>query len=75
MRGWTIGIIGGSGLYALDGLDDTRWHDVETPWGAPSDRILEGADRRRRGCCSCRATAPATAFRRPRSTRAPISMR
>jgi 5'-methylthioadenosine phosphorylase len=42
MDGWTIGIIGGSGLYALEGLEDTRWHDVETPWGAPSDRILEG---------------------------------
>ena len=42
MGGWTIGIIGGSGLYALDGLSDTRWHDVTTPWGSPSDRILEG---------------------------------
>jgi len=42
MGGWTIGIIGGSGLYALDGLAETRWHDVTTPWGAPSDRILEG---------------------------------
>jgi 5'-methylthioadenosine phosphorylase len=39
---WTIGIIGGSGLYALDGLDDTRRHDMTTPWGAPSDHILEG---------------------------------
>ena len=48
MDGWTIGIIGGSGLYALDGLGETRWHDVTTPWGAPSDRILEGriADKR-----------------------------
>jgi len=42
MREWTIGIIGGSGLYALDGLAETRWHDMTTPWGAPSDRILEG---------------------------------
>ena len=42
MSAWTIGIIGGSGLYALDGLSETRWHDGATPWGAPSDRILEG---------------------------------
>lgn len=42
MDGWTIGIIGGSGLYALEGLEDTAWHEVETPWGAPSDRILSG---------------------------------
>ncbi|WP_298689590.1 S-methyl-5'-thioadenosine phosphorylase [uncultured Sphingomonas sp.] len=41
MGGWTIGIIGGSGLYALDGLAETAWHAVETPWGPPSDRILE----------------------------------
>jgi 5'-methylthioadenosine phosphorylase len=42
MDGWTIGIIGGSGLYALEGLEDTTWHEVETPWGAPSDRVLSG---------------------------------
>lgn len=39
---WTIGIIGGSGLYAIDGLEDAEWRDVETPWGTPSDRILFG---------------------------------
>lgn len=42
MTGWTIGIIGGSGLYALPGLEDAAWHDVATPWGPPSDRILSG---------------------------------
>ena len=42
MTQWTIGIIGGSGLYALDALEETRWHEIETPWGPPSDRILEG---------------------------------
>jgi 5'-methylthioadenosine phosphorylase len=42
MDGWTIGVIGGSGLYALEGLEETAWHEVETPWGAPSDRILSG---------------------------------
>jgi len=37
-----IGIIGGSGLYDLPGLADTRWVSVETPWGAPSDEIFLG---------------------------------
>ncbi|WP_395700867.1 S-methyl-5'-thioadenosine phosphorylase [Aquabacterium sp.] len=37
-----IGIIGGSGLYDLPGLADTRWVAVDTPWGAPSDEILLG---------------------------------
>lgn len=39
---WTIGIIGGSGLYAIDGLADAEWRTVDTPWGAPSDQILFG---------------------------------
>jgi 5'-methylthioadenosine phosphorylase len=42
MGGWTIGIIGGSGLYALPGLAEIGRHEVETPWGRPSDTILEG---------------------------------
>jgi 5'-methylthioadenosine phosphorylase len=39
---WTIGIIGGSGLYAIEGLEDASWRRVETPWGEPSDEILFG---------------------------------
>ena len=42
MSGWTIGVIGGSGLYAIDALEDARWIDMETPWGAPSDQLLAG---------------------------------
>ena len=42
MSGWHLGIIGGSGLYALDALDDARWVTVATPWGAPSDKVLTG---------------------------------
>ncbi|MGC5797080.1 S-methyl-5'-thioadenosine phosphorylase [Sphingomonas sp. NFX23] len=42
MTGWTIGIIGGSGLYAVDGIEDGRWQTVETPWGEPSDAIYTG---------------------------------
>jgi 5'-methylthioadenosine phosphorylase len=37
-----IGIIGGSGLYAIDGLADTEWRQVPTPWGLPSDKLLFG---------------------------------
>lgn len=37
-----IGVIGGSGLYEIDGLQEARWQSVETPWGAPSDEILTG---------------------------------
>jgi 5'-methylthioadenosine phosphorylase len=37
-----IGIIGGSGLYNIEGLSDTAWRKVETPWGAPSDELLTG---------------------------------
>jgi 5'-methylthioadenosine phosphorylase len=40
--GWTIGIIGGSGLYALDALEDAQWIAIDTPWGEPSDEILFG---------------------------------
>ena len=37
-----LAIIGGSGLYDLPGLTDTRWVTVDTPWGAPSDQIFRG---------------------------------
>lgn len=42
MSEWVIGIIGGSGLYAIDALEDAQWLAVETPWGAPSDELLLG---------------------------------
>jgi 5'-methylthioadenosine phosphorylase len=37
-----IGVIGGSGVYEIDGLEDASWQAVETPWGTPSDEILTG---------------------------------
>jgi 5'-methylthioadenosine phosphorylase len=37
-----IGIIGGSGLYEIDALEDREWKRVETPWGEPSDALLTG---------------------------------
>jgi 5'-methylthioadenosine phosphorylase len=37
-----IGIIGGSGIYDIEGLERTSWRTMETPWGKPSDALLEG---------------------------------
>jgi 5'-methylthioadenosine phosphorylase len=37
-----IGVIGGSGLYQLEGLTEPSEHAVETPWGSPSDVIFGG---------------------------------
>ncbi len=37
-----IGIIGGSGLYAMSGVEDTIQKDMETPFGKPSDPLVLG---------------------------------
>ena len=37
-----LGIIGGSGLYDIEGLEDKAWRQVPTPWGLPSDALLFG---------------------------------
>ena len=37
-----IGIIGGSGIYDMEGLQDAAWVDVGSPWGTPSDAVLTG---------------------------------
>ena len=42
MRKTKLAIIGGSGIYDIDGLVDAKWTEVETPWGAPSDQVLTG---------------------------------
>ena len=42
MAGWHIGIIGGSGLYDVEGIDGGHWVEVASPWGAPSDAIFTG---------------------------------
>ena len=36
-----LGIIGGSGLYNMEGLENSKWIKVNTPWGSPSDDILQ----------------------------------
>ena len=42
MSEWTIGIIGGSGLYEIEALEDAQFIEIDTPWGAPSDALLTG---------------------------------
>lgn len=42
MSAWKLGIIGGSGLYEWDRLENAQWVDVASPWGAPSDAVLTG---------------------------------
>ena len=37
-----LGIIGGSGLYEIDGLKDREWREFQSPWGEPSDALLSG---------------------------------
>jgi len=40
MSDWVLGVIGGSGLYEIEGLENPEWISIETPWGMPSDDIL-----------------------------------
>jgi 5'-methylthioadenosine phosphorylase len=42
MGGWTLGVIGGSGLYDIEGLEDAAWRRVASPFGEPSDDVLTG---------------------------------
>src|SRR5690242_21786643 len=42
MTGRVIGIIGGSGLYRIDGLADVEWRRVESPFGDTSDEFCFG---------------------------------
>lgn len=41
-NGQTVGIIGGSGVYDIDGLVNRHWEKVRTPFGEPSDDLLVG---------------------------------
>ena len=40
MKKRKLGIIGGSGLYKMDGFEKSKWKKIKTPWGNPSDEIL-----------------------------------
>jgi len=43
MKKRKLGIIGGSGLYKMDGFKETKWKKINTPWGKPSDEILSAS--------------------------------
>ena len=38
-----LGIIGGSGIYDIDGVENSKWVKVTTPYGDPSDEIFTGS--------------------------------
>ena len=40
MKKRKLGIIGGSGLYKMEGFEKTKWNKIKTAWGSPSDEIL-----------------------------------
>tara|TARA_B100000242_G_scaffold284403_1_gene247685 strand:+ start:412 stop:1284 length:873 start_codon:yes stop_codon:yes gene_type:complete len=40
MKKRKLGIIGGSGLYKMEGFKKAKWSKISTPWGKPSDEIL-----------------------------------
>ena len=40
MKKRKLGIIGGSGLYKMEGFKKSKWKKIKTPWGNPSDEIL-----------------------------------
>ena len=40
MKKRKLGIIGGSGLYKMEGFEKTKWKKINTPWGKPSDELL-----------------------------------
>jgi len=42
MSAWKLGIIGGSGLYEIDELEDPQWRRIDSPWGEASDELLSG---------------------------------
>ena len=42
MNDQVLGFIGGSGLYEIDFVDNNKLLDIKSPWGNPSDKIIEG---------------------------------
>ena len=48
MKKRKLGIIGGSGLYKMEGFEKTKWKKINTPWGKPSDEILLASIGKRR---------------------------
>lgn len=42
MSNTVLGVIGGSGVYGIDGLEHPEWRRIKSPWGEPSDEFLFG---------------------------------
>ena len=42
MTAWVLGVIGGSGVFDIEGLEDARWTHVDSAFGEPSDDLLIG---------------------------------
>jgi 5'-methylthioadenosine phosphorylase len=42
MSDWVLGVIGGTGLYDIEGLENRSSRRVDTPWGPPSDELMFG---------------------------------
>ena len=42
MPRWVLGVLGGSGLYDVEGLQNVRRETVDTPWGPPSGELTYG---------------------------------
>ena len=61
----TLGVIGGSGIYEMKGVQVAAEHDLETPFGPPSDRVAETSIGER-VVMFCPGTDADTAFCPPR---------
>jgi purine nucleoside phosphorylase len=68
-----LGVIGGSGLYEMEGLKNVRTVSVKTPFGDPSDAMVVG-ELEERTIRSSRGTAGDTGSSRRKSITARISM-
>ena len=42
MSKWVLGVLGGSGLYEIDGLENAREEQISSPWGEPSGSVMRG---------------------------------
>ena len=71
MTNAVLGIIGGSGIYDLPGLEDIRDEGIESPWGEPSAQSGAAVLPACRSCF-CRGMARDMFCRPPTSTIAPI---
>ena len=70
----SIAVIGGSGLYEMEGLADVETIDMDTPFGKPSDAIVLGSSGRGGGGLPTPATAGDTGSTLPKFRLRPTFM-